>query len=193
MIYWDLAKIEADELTLNSTPINIEDIANNIRTVFEIQAREKNLSLQFHLPPREELNFLGDRPRMNQILTNLMANAFKFTQIGFVSVVIRTEKANEICRNLAIEMTDSGIGMDSESIQRIFNKFVQADDSIVTQFGGTGLGLAISLQLAEKMGGTINVQAERLWEANSLSSCLSKSKFQMAPSKQMLNDRQPEN
>ena len=156
----DLAKIESDELAIESLPVNIADILSDIQAVTTIKASEKHLSLQFIMPTWEKLGFLGDGPRISQIVTNLVSNAIKFTHHGFVNVIVQVERLNKTHSNVIIDVNDSGIGLTEEAIERIFNKFVQADGSIVGQFGGTGLGLSISQQLAEKMGGTIKVQSE---------------------------------
>ncbi|MFT4073883.1 MAG: response regulator [Asticcacaulis sp.] len=155
----DYAKIESHELVLESAPMNIADIVSEVGSIMSIRAAEKDLMLNIKCPPRQELHARGDAMRLQQVLTNLVSNAVKFTDEGFVNIIVRTEPRDDNQRLVLIDVADSGIGMSHGQAERIFDKFVQADPSISRRFGGTGLGLAITRQLTELMGGTISVSS----------------------------------
>ncbi len=155
----DVAKIESHELVLESLPINIADIVSEVGSIMSVRAAEKDLMLNIKCAPRDELYIKGDAMRLQQVLTNLVSNAVKFTDEGFVNILVRTENQAGNRRQIIIDVVDSGIGMSAKQAERIFDKFVQADPSISRRFGGTGLGLAITRQLTELMGGTITVSS----------------------------------
>ncbi|CAM3237108.1 ATP-binding protein [Asticcacaulis taihuensis] len=155
----DVAKIESHELVLESAPINIADIVSEVGSIMSVRASEKDLMLNIKCAPRAELHVMGDTMRLQQILTNLVSNAVKFTDEGFVNILVRSESAGDDRRNIIIDVVDSGMGMTPKQAERIFDKFMQADPSISRRFGGTGLGLAITKQLTELMGGTLSVSS----------------------------------
>jgi len=155
----DFAKIESHELVLEAKPLNIADIVAEVGSMMSIRAAEKNLMLNIKTPPRGELDVLGDPVRLQQIVTNLVSNAVKFTEEGFVNILVKTEPLEGDRRRMIVDITDSGIGMTPQQAERIFDKFVQADSTISRRYGGTGLGLAITKQLVELMGGTITVSS----------------------------------
>jgi len=151
----DYSKIEAGKLTLENNSFELDDIANNLKNLFEFQAGKKGLSLECHNEYKKSL--IGDSFRLMQIFTNLIGNAIKFTKDGSVHFII--EKESEDLDSVGIKFTvkDSGIGMSKEVQENLFSEFMQADTSTTRKFGGTGLGLAISKQLVELMGGDIRV------------------------------------
>ena len=155
----DFAKIESHELVLESSPINIADIVSEVGSIMSVRAAEKDLMLNIKCAPRDALYIRGDAMRLQQILINLVSNAVKFTDKGFVNILVRAENQADNKRQLVIDVVDSGIGMSPKQGERIFDKFVQADPTISRRFGGTGLGLAITKQLTELMGGTITVSS----------------------------------
>ena len=155
----DVAKIESHELVLESKPFNLCDLVSEVGSMMNVRAAEKNLLLNVKCPPRERLNVLGDTLRLQQILNNLISNAVKFTDEGFVNILLKSEPLKRDRMLVTIDIVDSGIGMAEDQLSRIFDKFTQADASISRRYGGTGLGLSITKQLAELMGGTITVES----------------------------------
>ncbi|MFM8767820.1 MAG: ATP-binding protein, partial [Rubrivivax sp.] len=125
-----------------------------------IQVEEKGLELLFSRGPEVPDRVVGDPLRLRQVLTNLTNNARKFTEQG--DIVVRTEVLEREEESVLLRFTvqDSGIGMNEEQMQRLFQPFTQADDSITRRFGGSGLGLAISRQLVELMGGRLSVSSQ---------------------------------
>lgn len=148
----DFSKIEAGKLTLEYQPIALPTVLNDLMGYFTENAAAKSITLRLSLTPVLPDWVVGDVLRIRQILTNLMSNALKFTQQGEVSLsVTREGDTTAFC------VTDTGIGLTSEQIQRLFRAFEQADGSTTREFGGTGLGLVISRSLARLMGGDIDV------------------------------------
>ena len=154
----DIAKIESNEMTVEERPFNLLDVLEEVRSIMNVRAVEKDLLLNVKAPQRQQMLFTGDVVRIRQVLLNLVSNALKFTEAGFVNVLVRLP--TEIDGRIRIEVSDSGIGMSDEQMARIFDKFVQADDSITRRFGGTGLGLAIVRNLVTLMKGEIQVQSQ---------------------------------
>jgi light-regulated signal transduction histidine kinase (bacteriophytochrome)/ActR/RegA family two-component response regulator len=155
----DIAKIESNEMALENRKFNLGDVLEEVRSIMNVRAVEKDLMLSVKAPPRKLMNFTGDVIRIRQVLLNLVSNALKFTEEGFVNVMVRlpNDGQGDVVR---IEVVDSGIGMTADQIERIFDKFVQADETITRRFGGTGLGLAIVRNLVKLMGGEISVQSQ---------------------------------
>ncbi|MEM1247829.1 MAG: ATP-binding protein [Acidobacteriota bacterium] len=155
----DLSKIEAGKLELSEQPVELEGLLETVMDTAEVLAQEKSLDVRLEADASLEQPLVADELRLRQIVMNLVGNAIKFTEQG--SVVVRATAApvdDERCR-LQIAVVDTGIGLTDEQQSRLFRKFQQADSSTTKRFGGTGLGLAISRQLAEEMGGTLEVQS----------------------------------
>ena len=125
-------------------------------TVLRVRAKEKNITLNYRWAGEVPETISTDPTRFRQVLTNLVGNAIKFTEKGGVTLVARM--ADET--TLAVDVIDTGIGIQKESIDKLFQAFMQADTSITRRFGGTGLGLNISKQLAEAMGGSLTVASD---------------------------------
>jgi signal transduction histidine kinase/PleD family two-component response regulator len=151
----DFSKIESGNLQLEQKEFNIEDTINAVCNLLNKQASDKNINLQCHVNSISPTTVVGDSSRLRQILLNLIGNAIKFTEQGYISISYNRKliTANTYEFNFAI--ADTGIGIDCDRIDKLFKPFTQADASINRQFGGTGLGLAISMRLVELMGGTI--------------------------------------
>ncbi|HEV2953556.1 MAG TPA: response regulator [Candidatus Dormibacteraeota bacterium] len=149
----DLSKIEAGRMTLELEVITIEPIVNQIVAALQPLAESKKLALVADLQAGSD-QLVADPTRVRQVLTNLVSNAIKFTAEG--SVTIRCERLDH---ELEISVTDTGIGIPTESIDRIFEEFVQADSSTSRRYGGTGLGLSISRRLIEMQGGSLGVDS----------------------------------
>ncbi|MFT6269015.1 MAG: signal transduction histidine kinase/ligand-binding sensor domain-containing protein [Alphaproteobacteria bacterium] len=151
----DLTKIEENKFELDYTSQDLHGLLTNINSMFSMQAKVKGLS--FNLIERLPTPYIVsiDGLRLKQILINLLSNALKFTPKGFVSLEIVLED-----KNLVFNVKDSGIGINHDQLEQIFNSFTQGDSSIGRRFGGSGLGLHLSNQLAVLMRGSISVQSE---------------------------------
>ena len=154
----DFSKIEAGKIELNSEAFKLSEVLENIKSIFEHEVESKDLYLK--IDTYEDYTLIGDSLRLGQVLINLTANAIKFTKNGGVEISVHTIENDEVSVTLEFILKDSGIGIDSESLPKLFSAFTQADNSTTRKFGGTGLGLSISKQLVELMGGTIQAQSE---------------------------------
>ena len=153
----DIAKIEASGIEIEHIPFRLDLILTDIAEMMSAKADETHLSIRLDLDHIQDKWFLGDPTRVRQIVTNLCSNAVKFTQDGGVTVKVTPVGEEGGVERLAISVTDTGIGIAADQLDKIFNKFTQADNTVSRKFGGTGLGLAISKTLAELMGGTLQV------------------------------------
>ncbi|MGC1374732.1 MAG: response regulator, partial [Anaerolineales bacterium] len=151
----DLSKVEAGHMTFNFAPMPLEDLAESMRLQFEHVAEQKNLQLEIALAAGLPESIDTDQQRVEQVVKNLLSNAFKFTGQGAVQLIF--EPSDEM---IAIHVRDSGIGMTPEQQQRVFEAFQQADGSTSRKYGGTGLGLTISRELAAKLGGKIGLESQ---------------------------------
>ena len=150
----DHAKIEAGSLTLEHIAYDFADTIEYVNTIVGPRASAKGLSYVTSVSPALPRRVMGDPTRLRQVLINLLINAIKFTEHGSVEMRVAAEDGK-----LHFSVRDSGIGMDTEALDRLFKPFSQADDSVTRKFGGTGLGLVISRELIEAMGGTIQVES----------------------------------
>lgn len=155
----DFSKIEAGKMVLEKIEFSLDDVLSGIRTLFIPIADDKGI--EFLAPSLNLDNFLiGDPQRIKQIILNLVNNAMKFTQKGYVLLTLKLDETHEQKQRLIIEVEDSGVGIKQEYLNKIFESFSQEDASVTRKFGGTGLGLSISKKLANLMGGNISVQSE---------------------------------
>lgn len=152
----DLSRIEAGHVELADEVVVTDSVLQRLRETFEPIARQKGLALQIEADALAPSQLVVDSQRLQQILKNLLANAVKFTEHGKVSLHVRAGGQGRI----RFEVCDSGIGIAREQLQVIFEAFRQADGSTRRRYGGTGLGLSISRDLAERMGGSIQVDSE---------------------------------
>ena len=156
----DYSKIEAGKMELESSPFNLEDLVEDCVQLFGATANKRHIELIGSVSPTTPLHLLGDPTRLRQVLINLIGNAFKFTDEGYVIVEARREENSDINNPLIrFSIRDSGIGINNDGMSRLFQSFSQADSSTTRKFGGTGLGLAICKRLAEFMGGEIGVES----------------------------------
>ena len=156
----DFSKIEAGKLDIESIAMDLHDCVEDIGATLAFQAAAKDLELIISLHPDVPHHVRGDPQRIRQCLINLIGNAIKFTRSGEIAVdvgVVRREGSDSLIR---FAVRDTGIGMSRESIQALFQPFVQADVSTTRNFGGTGLGLSIVRRLVELMGGEVGVESE---------------------------------
>ncbi|MBB1487564.1 ATP-binding protein [Oceanospirillum sediminis] len=154
----DFSKIEASHLTLEEHPFDLKQLIDSVLEILAPKAREKGIELGLILSLNSHQAYIGDSGRVRQILVNLIGNAIKFTDKGGVRVIVGRCLLSEKDA-LKISIMDTGIGMEPDVIDTLFQSFSQADSSISRRYGGTGLGLAISRRLAEAMGGEISVES----------------------------------
>lgn len=153
----DIAKIEAGKLRLNPAPVDLKAIFQEAKAVVAVQAAAKHLTLVDETDPQDLPRVTGDSARVRQVLINLLSNAFKFTDKGWITLRAHSFPERGY---VEIEVQDTGVGIPPEKQQHLFEKFRQVDSSFTRQQGGSGLGLAISRKLVEMMGGRT-----RLWSA----------------------------
>jgi signal transduction histidine kinase len=156
----DLSKIESGKFKINRTETNIVNICNAVVNLLRIPSIEKKLELITELDPELPKLVLADSLRLNQILMNLIGNAIKFTDQGNVTlkVAVLDRKGNNL--QIRFSVSDTGIGIAKDHIEKIFETFEQADEQTTIKFGGTGLGLSIVKNLAKLKGGTLEVKSE---------------------------------
>jgi CheY-like chemotaxis protein len=155
----DLSKIEAGRMEIERVSCSPHLIVAETLRVFEVKARENDVSLKFDVFSELPDSISSDPARLRQIITNLVGNALKFTSDGQVTVGMRWEQVRQ-ADQLVITVRDTGIGIAKDKLESIFDPFTQAEASITRRFGGTGLGLAISLRFARALGGDIVADSE---------------------------------
>lgn len=157
----DFAKLESGSVILEQVKFDLVEQMQKLVSIMNVKAREKNLILNIEYAPGLNRYYIGDPLRINQIVTNLVSNAIKFTISGKVDIKIdgEADETNNATK-LIISVRDTGIGIAADKLDVIFEKFAQADASMTRRFGGSGLGLAISKTLAENMGGGITVASD---------------------------------
>ncbi len=146
----DLAKIEADQLTLERTAFDLRRLVEESMSLFSLTARSKGIELRHRVDENVSTLVWGDPARLRQVLLNLVGNAVKFTEKGHVSMTVQGASGDQ----LSFSVTDTGTGIREERQEEIFRPFTQADASTTRKYGGSGLGLTICRRLAEMMGGT---------------------------------------
>ena len=152
----DFASIEKGILAIRVAPLAVAEVVDLAADAVQVSANDKGISFRYEIAAGVPEKITADGERIRQILINLLGNAVKFTSSG--SVVLRVVPASENGRHfLHFSAEDTGIGISSETLSRLFQPFVQADSTMSRRFGGTGLGLAISKRIAEAMGGSITV------------------------------------
>jgi CheY-like chemotaxis protein len=168
----DFSKIESGMMKLEERAFSLEDILNSVCGLLRRQAQTKGINLEFWIDPTMPELLIGDSSRLRQILLNLVGNSIKFTKVGGISIAItcpqipiaQAQSVEKYCIQFAIQ--DTGIGIQSDRIHKLFQPFTQADASINRKYGGTGLGLAICKRLTELMGGSIWVESNRCIAGN---------------------------
>ncbi len=156
----DFSKIEAEKVALREVPLDLRSLCEDLMDLLSVSAQEKGLELVLRFEPEGSPGYLGDPERIRQVLLNLLGNAIKFTETGFVQLTVRVTDQQEDRHALMLSVVDSGPSIPLDKQAKLFEKFSQADTSITRRFGGTGLGLAISKRLVEAMGGVIGLDSE---------------------------------
>jgi len=155
----DLSKIEAGQLEIESIAFSLHQVLEDSTDMISTRAHEKSLSLISYIDPQIPSRLLGDPMHLQQILLNFLSNAVKFTDAGTVMVKAVLQNQTESTVWIRFEISDNGIGISTDTQQRLFQPFSQADSSTTRKYGGTGLGLSICKNLAELMGGKIGVNS----------------------------------
>ncbi|HEY8964089.1 MAG TPA: CHASE3 domain-containing protein, partial [Alphaproteobacteria bacterium] len=165
----DLSKVEAGKLTIMAEDVLVQDIAGRMKSQFDPIARDRDVTLQVRMDPNLPEFINTDAQRVEQILKNLLSNAFKFTEKGSVTLDIHypdsgveLQRASLVGRRaIAFAVTDTGIGIDESKFKDIFEAFQQEDGSTERHYGGTGLGLTIARKFAHMLGGEIHVSSTK--------------------------------
>jgi len=151
----DLSKIEAGHIEVRPETVSVQRLVSDLRQLFQPVADERRLAFEIEIAPACPAAFETDRQRLEQILKNLLSNAFKFTEKGGVTLAIKPAAGG-----LAFGVRDTGIGIAREQQESIFEAFRQADGTISRRYGGTGLGLSISRELSRLLGGAIGLESQ---------------------------------
>lgn len=151
----DFSKIEAGQLEFEEIDFNLDIVLNSMSDLFISRAADGDVEFLFRIDPNIPLDVVGDPMRLQQVLTNLTSNAFKFTEKGEILIEVGARKMSKTDVELEFSVSDTGIGMTKEQCEKLFAPFTQADLSTTRKYGGTGLGLAICKSLVERMKGEI--------------------------------------
>ncbi len=155
----DYSKIEAGKMRLEQIAFDLQTVANESVLMCQGRAQEKDLELLLTISPALSSQYVGDPTRLRQILSNLVGNAVKFTEHGYVRLALDVDSHDR--HKVRFEVSDTGIGIDQAHLQGLFESFEQAKTSTARRYGGSGLGLAICKQLVELMGGEIGVSSQQ--------------------------------
>jgi signal transduction histidine kinase/ActR/RegA family two-component response regulator len=156
----DFSKIETGKLEFDNASFSLDMVCQSVFQVFKLEAQKKNLAFTCEPDPAITTSLYGDSVRLNQVLTNLVGNAIKFTSSGSVSFGYKLLSKTASNCNIEFTVKDSGIGIAGNEQSKIFDGFSQANHTISTNFGGSGLGLAISKKMIELQGGKLTMQSE---------------------------------
>jgi PAS domain S-box-containing protein len=182
----DLSKLDAGRIEVEAAPFNLLQVLNDVALILRPRAAEHGIGFSLAVAADLPATVLGDVTRLRQVLLNLGSNAVKFTETG--GVIVR------VCRDggagLLFEVQDTGIGIDDQAKQRLFEEFSQADNSIARRYGGSGLGLNISLRLVELMGGRITVDSQ-LGQGSTFRFVLPLPEAPLPAAAELLPERQP--
>lgn len=155
----DFSKLEAGKLQIESAPFDLRQVLEDVSEMLAPQTQDRGLDLVLEYPASLAQRFLGDGGRIRQVVTNLTANAIKFTEKGQVVISVVCSDGGTASIKVRISVEDTGAGIPPDKIDLLFHEFSQVDGSITRKHGGTGLGLAISKQLVELMGGVMGVDS----------------------------------
>jgi CheY-like chemotaxis protein/nitrogen-specific signal transduction histidine kinase/HPt (histidine-containing phosphotransfer) domain-containing protein len=156
----DFSKIEADKMSLDIEPFDLRGLLDQLRSLYQVTGKSKGLTVTADIDPDLSPQYRGDAYRLRQVLVNLLGNAVKFTEQGGISLRVAREGSGARGDVLRFEVQDSGVGIASESIDKLFQPFTQVDSSSTRRYGGSGLGLSICARLIKLMGGEFGVRSE---------------------------------
>lgn len=168
----DLAKVEAGKMTFEQIPFKLSSTISSMLHLFEPKLQEKNIKIIKKYDRRIPEVLLGDPVRLNQIMLNLLSNAVKFTSVGEITISVVLLEENNKKVTIQFSVKDTGVGIEKENLETIFDNFQQANNDTTRLFGGSGLGLSIAKQLLEPQGGHISVES-RINEGSTFSFTLS--------------------
>lgn len=155
----DLTKMESGKLELEQIPFSIDHVMKPVMRGFGVKAQQKNIQLHYEKDYSLPDYFIGDPTRLVQVISNLISNALKFTHEGQVRLSISNNGVHENNYSICFKVEDSGIGIEENKLESIFQEFTQADVSINRRYGGTGLGLPIARNIVQTMGGQLHVRS----------------------------------
>src|SRR5581483_2586600 len=155
----DTSKIEAGKIELEDVQFDLYGLLHGVREMFAAQAHERGIRLMLHVTAATPALIRGDATHTRQVLVNLVGNAVKFTEHGYVDIRVAPE-TSERGQRLRFDIVDTGIGIAKDALERIFDAFNQADTSTTRKYGGTGLGTTIAKHLATMIGGTVSATSE---------------------------------
>ena len=156
----DISKIESGKITLENIPFDLHDILAHCRMTIKPVIEEKKLTLQCNTDLENNKKLLGDPIRLRQVLINLLSNAAKFTFSGAIKLNVTIAGRSDNTVTLHFEIRDTGIGMSIEQIEKVYEPFMQADNSVTRRFGGTGLGIPITMNIIGLMGGKLLIESK---------------------------------
>lgn len=156
----DLSKIEAGKLSIQKEYIEIRSLIEELKNIFSLKIKEKGLDIITDIDPELSPYLYLDEVRLRQVLINLVGNAVKFTEKGFIRIHVYGKKLTKSTADVFIEVEDTGIGIDRKNLKKIFETFTQKDQQSTKRYGGTGLGLPISRKLVELMPGKLTLKSE---------------------------------
>lgn len=157
----DLSKIEAGKITLETIDFSVRKLLNVFYETFKTRFSEKNVDFSIHIAPDVPDGLKGDRVKLNQVLINLVGNALKFTQKGYVKLNVSVEKDLIEKTELKFSIQDTGIGIPKNMLEKVFESFTQSEVKTTRKYGGTGLGLTITQKLIDLQGGRIFVKSKQ--------------------------------
>jgi PAS domain S-box-containing protein len=155
----ELSRVESSSFALVETPFRLREVVDDAVSTFEEAAREKGLDLRASIAGTVPAVLVGDPVALRQVLTNLLGNAIKFTSSGSITVTVDSKQAATDAVTLAFAVSDTGMGIPPEMIERIFQEFTQASYETAMRFGGTGLGLTITRRLLALYGSTVHIES----------------------------------
>lgn len=155
----DLTRIEAGKTSIEHNRFDLHALVNSTVRLLEVQGKRKELFVSGHIDPQIPFMLEGDELHLRQVLVNLLGNAIKFTDRGSVTLRVLPAGGTSFKPRIRFEVEDTGIGIEEDKLEHIFENFSQADHSVTRQYGGSGLGTTIAKQLVELMGGTIGVRS----------------------------------
>jgi PAS domain S-box-containing protein len=157
----DISKIESGKFSIETIPFGLNKTIRQTLSIFEEKAKHSGISLDIALMDDRGIMHLGDPHRLSQVLFNIVGNAIKFTNAGYVRITSHLARGeNDVCF-VSFTIEDTGVGMDMSYLTKVFEAFSQEDASITRKFGGSGLGLSIARSIVQIMGGTIQIESEK--------------------------------
>jgi len=157
----DFSKVESGNFELEKNDFDLMEMLNDCITTVAYKAEEKNILFKKEIDPQINFQIRSDKVRLGQVILNLLNNAIKFTELGFVHLKLKLIEAKADKQIILFKISDTGIGISSDKLDKVFESFVQEDTSTNRKYGGTGLGLAISKKLLEFFGGELKVESEK--------------------------------